>query len=117
MAQEIPIQKLTNDSFDLLLREEPLPVLVNFSADWSGPCHIMTPILEDLAVKFAGKIKLYKIDIEQFSDKANIYGVYTVPTIVFFKNGEVVGHECGVVSKSDIEKKIAEIIDIKLEIK
>jgi thioredoxin 1 len=70
-------------------------ILVDFFAIWCGPCQMITPVIEDLAKQYEGKIDVYKVDIDQHQDLAQKYGVQSIPTIMLFKDGKEVGKQTG----------------------
>jgi len=81
-------------------------VIVDFWADWSGPCHIMAPIIEQLSVTFKDRLKVGSINFEQNTDLANQYGVSSVPTFLFFKQGQLMDRVSGIMSTNDLTKKL-----------
>lgn len=81
-------------------------VVVDFYADWCGPCKVMAPIIEELSEEFESRAIIGKLDVETDGDVAGVYGVRQIPTIIFFKNGEVVDKSTGTVSKIQLEDMI-----------
>lgn len=86
------------------------PVLAVFEADWSGTCHIMTPILEDLCNKFKGRVKIGLIDIDTNLKLAQDYRILSIPSLVFFNNGEIVDHITGSVPKRIIAARLNDMV-------
>ncbi|MBT3880687.1 MAG: thioredoxin [Candidatus Scalindua sp.] len=104
------LQAVTNEDFEQSVIQADTPVLVDFYADWCGPCKTMAPILGQLAEEFDGKAKLVKVDIDVDGNKdlAVKYGVLSVPTLILFSNGEVKETMVGVTSKSKLKQKLEE---------
>ena len=99
---------VTNEDFEQSVIQADSPVLVDFYADWCGPCKTQTPILGELAQEFDGRVKFAKVDIdvEENKDLAVKYGVMSVPTLIIFSNGEVKETLVGVTSKSKLQQKL-----------
>ena len=100
---------LTKDNFDKTL-ETSLPVLVDFWAPWCGPCRMLAPVIEELAEEFDGKAKICKVNTDEVQDLAVEFGIRSIPTLLFFKNGEVVDQMVGAQSKQAIADKIASLL-------
>ena len=90
--------------------ESSVPVLVDFYAQWCGPCKMMAPLISQLAESFEGKCKVGKCDIDDNMALAQKYRVMSVPTMIIFKNGEPVSTTIGVVSKNELEGKINQVL-------
>lgn len=104
------IVTLTDNNFEgNVLRSDQLFV-VNFWAEWVGSCHIITPVIEEVASKFNDQIKLGRLNIDENQKTAAEYGINSVPTILFFKNGEVIKQHTGIISKKDFSKEIAALL-------
>jgi len=86
------------------------PLVVDFWATWCGPCRMVAPIISELAEKYEGKIVVGKCDVEENDDLAAEYGIRNIPTILFFKNGEVVDKLVGAVSKQNFEEKFEALL-------
>ena len=92
------------------LKAGNLPLVVDFWATWCGPCRMVAPIIEELAAKYDGKIVVGKCDVEDNEDLAAEFGIRNIPTILFFKNGEVVDKLIGAQSKGKFEEKIEALL-------
>ncbi len=99
--------KISTKNFDSEVINSQIPVLVDFFAEWCGPCKMLSPIIDDIAEQMKSKIKIGKIDIDESPDLASKFSVMTVPTLILFKNGEVVEKSVGVKSKDAIIEMIS----------
>ena len=88
--------------------DEKATVLVDFYAQWCGPCKMVAPIVEELSKEYEGKIKFVKVDVDDAPGVATKYGIMSIPTLMFFKKGKVMSQIVGAVSKSYLKKKIEE---------
>jgi thioredoxin len=95
MSDNPDCETFSEENFQEEVGNSELPVLVVFEADWSGTCHIMTPILEDLCVEFRGHVRIGMVDIDANRGLVERYGISSIPSLVFFKNGEIVDHISG----------------------
>ena len=104
------LQAVTNEDFEQSIIQADIPALVDFYAEWCGPCKTQAPILGQLAEEFDGKVKFAKVDIDVDGNKdlAVKYGVLSVPTLILFSNGEVKETMVGVTSKSKLKQKLEE---------
>lgn len=96
------ILKITNQNFESEVEKSQVPVLIDFYADWCGPCRMMSPIIDEIAEEKANSIKVGKVNVDENQDLAMKYGVMSIPTIVIIKNGEVEKTFVGVRDKSEI---------------
>ncbi len=96
----------TNENFRSEVLESSLPVLVDFYADWCGPCKMIGPVIEQFAKDYASKIKIGKLNVDEGQDIAGQYGVMSIPTLIFFKNGKNVEQLVGALPKAAIETAI-----------
>ena len=87
-----------------------VPVVVDFFATWCGPCKLIAPVLDQLAEEFEGTAKIVKLDVDQAKEVAIEYGVKSVPTLVFFKDGEIADKVVGAQPKSELKSKISALI-------
>lgn len=103
MAQPL---HLSDDVFNQEVIKSDLPVLIDFWAAWCGPCRMIAPIVEELATEYDGKAKICKLDVDNNQQTAMNYGIRSIPTILIFKNGEVVDTIVGAVPKQQIVDKL-----------
>lgn len=94
--------KLTSENFENEVIKSNVPVLVDFWAEWCGPCKMQSPIVDDLANTMDGKLKVCKVNVDEESELASKYGIMSIPTLMFFKNGEVFNTVVGLHSKDEI---------------
>ncbi|QLE84053.1 MULTISPECIES: thioredoxin TrxA [Shewanella] len=101
---------LSDDSFDTDVIKSDIPVVVDFWAEWCGPCKMIAPILDDVAEEYEGKVKIGKLNVDHNNASAAKYGVRGIPTLLIFKNGELAGTKVGALSKTQLK----EFIDAQL---
>ena len=94
---------LNNDNFKAEVLDAKGLVLVDFWATWCGPCKMLSPTVSEIADEYEGKVKVCKLDVDQAMDISMSYGVASIPTLILFKDGEIVKKSVGVVSKAEIE--------------
>jgi thioredoxin 1 len=93
---------VTDSSFDTEVLQSTTPVLVDYWAEWCGPCKMIGPILEDVAKDYAGKLKVAKLNIDENQDTPPKYGIRGIPTLMLFKNGNVEATKVGALSKTQL---------------
>lgn len=98
--------KFTDDNFKSEALESDKLVLVDFYADWCGPCKMMAPIIDELAKEYEGTVKVGKLNVDENPKTTMQYRVMTIPNMIIFKNGEAVDNVVGVVSKNVLKEKI-----------
>src|SRR5580704_15353939 len=103
------IIKLTQDNFDKEVLKSITPVLVDFWAEWCGPCKAIAPILDELADEYAGRVRIGKVNIDEFQNLAGEYGVRAIPTLLLFQNGEVAEQIVGLRSKRDLKASFEKV--------
>ena len=95
--------KLTDQNFEQEVLRADMPVLVDFWASWCGPCQMLSPVIAEIAEEYAGKVKVGKVNVDEQLNLANRYGIASIPTVMLFKNGEVVNTSLGYRPKNDLE--------------
>jgi thioredoxin 1 len=98
----------TDKDFDKDVLQSELPVLVDFWAEWCGPCRQLSPIVENVAQEMSGAVKVVKLNIEENVDVATKYGVRAIPTLMIFKNGELAATKVGALPKSALQEWVKE---------
>ena len=93
---------ITDDTFDQEVLQSPTPVLVDYWAEWCGPCKMIAPILDEVAKEYAGKLKVAKLNIDDNAATPPKYGIRGIPTLMLFKNGSVEATKVGALSKSQL---------------
>lgn len=102
--------KFTTANFEEEVLKSELPVLVDFYADWCGPCKMMGPIVKEMADAYDGKMKIGKLNIDEEMDIAQKYRVMSIPTFIIFKNGQPVETAVGGMPKNELENKIKQAL-------
>src|SRR5262249_50855807 len=97
---------LTDSAFATVCFGSEVPVLVDFWAEWCGPCRMIAPTIDTVATEYAGKVKVGKVDVDTNNATASRFNVFSIPTLLLFKNGQVVEQRVGAVGKSEVLKMI-----------
>jgi thioredoxin 1 len=100
---------ITDSNFQELLKD-PKPLVVDFWAEWCGPCRMVGPIIEELSKEYEGKVTIGKLDVDENTEVAAEYGIRNIPTILFFKDGVMVDKQVGAASKSAFVAKIENLL-------
>lgn len=98
---------VSSADFDKEVIKSDVPVLVDFYADWCGPCKMLGPIVEEAAKTYEGKIKVCKINVDDAQDVAAKFGIMSIPTLIFFKGGKAVDQKVGSLNKQQLDSFIA----------
>ena len=99
-------EAVTESSFDQEVLQSDKPVIVDFWAEWCGPCHAVAPILDKIAEERSGELKLVKVNIDENQGLAQRYGVMSIPMMVLFRNGEPAAQTVGALPKGALEKAL-----------
>ncbi len=103
-------QAVTDAEFTEEVLNSDLPVLVDFWADWCGPCKMVAPVVEELANDYDGKLKVMKVDVDASPLTAGTYGIRSIPTLLIFKGGKPVDQVVGAVPKQMLQEKIDQVV-------
>jgi thioredoxin 1 len=99
MSNEVAI---TRDNFDEEVLRSPIPVLVDFWADWCGPCKMMAPKLEEIAGEYKGRLKIAKVDVDKETELAEQHNISTIPALFLYKEGRIQAQRSGAIPKQEI---------------
>jgi thioredoxin 1 len=102
--------QVTDDNFDAEIVNSDLPVMVDFWAEWCGPCRMVAPVVEELAKEYEGKIKVAKMDVDKNRQTPAKFGIRNIPTLILFKGGEVANTIVGAQPKSSIEAELKKLL-------
>jgi len=101
--------EITDATFEEVLKSGK-PVVIDFWAEWCGPCRMVGPIIEELATEYTDKVVIGKVDVDSNDEITSKYGIRNIPTILFFKNGEIVDKQVGAAQKSVLADKVSKLL-------
>ena len=107
MSDEMTV---TTATFEAEVIKSTIPVVVDFWAEWCGPCRMIAPVLKELAKDYKDKLKVAKINVDEEPDLASRYGIQSIPTLLFFKGGQMVKQQIGAVPRPVLEKIVKELV-------
>ncbi len=102
--------EITDATFESLVLKSDKPVIVDFWAVWCGPCRMVGPIVEEIGAEYEGKASVGKVDVDHNPETARKYGIRNIPTILFFKDGEIVDKQVGAVPKQKLVEKLEALL-------
>ncbi|MBI4343675.1 MAG: thioredoxin [Candidatus Omnitrophica bacterium] len=104
------VAELSETTFEQQILKSPTPALVDLWAAWCGPCRLIAPVVEELAGKYAGKMNMYKLNVDDYPQLAARFHVMNIPTLLFFKDGQEVDRVVGVQPKEELSRRIERVI-------
>lgn len=105
------VAAITNETFETEVTQATQPVVVDFWAEWCQPCKMLTPVLDKVAEKFQGQLKVVKCNVDENQELAMKYGVMSIPNLIFFKDGQVINQALGYMSEPQLSAKVASVLD------
>lgn len=107
MSDEVTV---TSANFETEVSKSPVPVIADFWAEWCGPCRMIAPTLKEMAKEYKDRLKVAKINVDNEPDLAARFNVQSIPTLLFFKGGEVIKQQIGAVPRHTLEKLVADLL-------
>ena len=105
------VEKVTDATFDKDVLKASGPVVVDFWAEWCGPCRMVSPVIEELAGEYAGKVNFVKVNVDESNELASKYNVFSIPTLAIFNKGEVITQQVGAASKASYKNMIDKALE------
>ena len=109
------VAAVTDETFEEEVLNSDIPVMVDFWADWCGPCKMMAPVIDEIAQDYAGRVKVVKLDVDANPNTAAQFGIRSIPTSLFFKDGKVADQLVGVAPKAHIASRLDRLLTEKEE--
>lgn len=110
MSEEQVVLHLTDANFDSEVTNSPVPVLIDFWAPWCGPCRMIAPSIDRIARRYSPQLKVGKINVDENPNTAGKFGIMSIPTLVFFKNGKEVDRVIGALPEPALSAKVEELL-------
>ncbi|MDR0669537.1 MAG: thioredoxin [Treponema sp.] len=110
MDNSTVVTTITGENFEAEVLKSPLPVLIDFWADWCGPCRMIGPLIEQIGAEYDGRLKIGKVNVDEQADLAVRHNVVSIPTLIVYKDGSPVQRQVGAASKSKIEALFREFL-------
>ena len=101
------MKEINSAAFPQEVLQSELPVLVDFFAEWCGPCRMLSPVMQELSAKYEGKVKFVKLNVDHAPELANSFRINSLPALLYFRNGQVKGSSVGFTRKEDLERKLS----------